>query len=142
MMLYRSLRLRVVKTFLKCSVVIAKKCFYRWIIVIKLQLRILCQWFTRKTSLTTHHLNFMGRAILLDNPTSRVCLTKILPSDINSSLVITHYTLGVRTCPTFPHSMLIFSSFSNTVIESLNMVSQHGLKHGCKVKLGGRYHGL
>ena len=31
---YRSLRLRVAKTFLKCNAVIAKKCFHRWIVEI------------------------------------------------------------------------------------------------------------
>ncbi|KAI0221260.1 hypothetical protein LSAT2_027362 [Lamellibrachia satsuma] len=34
-MLYRSLRVRVAMTFLKCSAVVAKKCFYRWIVEIK-----------------------------------------------------------------------------------------------------------
>ena len=34
----------------------------------QLQSRIPCPWFTRKTLLSTQHLNFLGCPILLDNP--------------------------------------------------------------------------
>ena len=35
---------------------------------------------------------------------------KCYPSGTNSSLVMTHYTLGVQTCPTFPYLIYFLSS--------------------------------
>ena len=46
----------------------------------QLQLRISHQWFIMNTLLNTH-LNFMGRAVLLDNPTSRVSYLGNIPRD-------------------------------------------------------------
>ena len=55
---------------------------------LQLQLRISRQWFTRMTLLNAQHLNFMGCAILLDNPTLRV--SRIVKSPDENIFVYTY----------------------------------------------------